>query len=79
MARLRQNIACYHGGRMSKAAELLDAFEALPADEKRSFAVEVLRRSLPFDSGELEDAEIARAADQLMAALDREEDAAGTR
>ncbi len=64
---------------MSKAVELLEAFEGLPADERRRFAAEVLRRSLPFDSGELRDEEIADAADQLNAILDREEDATGAR
>ncbi len=64
---------------MSKTIELLEAFEALPTEEKRRFTAEVLRRALPFDSGELSDEEIAYAADQLSAALDREEDATGTR
>ena len=64
---------------MSKATELLEAFERLPAEEKRRFAAEVLRRSLPLDSGELSDEEIAYAADQMSAALDGEEDGAGTR
>ncbi len=49
---------------------LLDAFEHLPAEEKRSFTEEVLRRSLPFDSGPLEDAEIGAAADVLFQTLD---------
>jgi len=63
----------------TQTAELLEAFEALPDEEKRAFAQELLRRSLPFDSGPLEDAEIARASDDLFAALEREEDAAHTR
>ncbi len=49
---------------------LLDAFEHLPAEEKRSFAEEVLRRSLPFDSGPLEDAEIGAASAVLFHSLD---------
>jgi hypothetical protein len=34
---------------------LLEAFDDLPAEEKRAFTEEVLRRSLPFDSGPLAD------------------------
>jgi hypothetical protein len=34
---------------------LLEAFEALPAEEKHALAEEILRRSLPFDSGPLQD------------------------
>jgi hypothetical protein len=49
----------------SQTAELLEAFEALPEDEKRVFTVEFLRRAVPFDSGPLDDAEAAAAADQL--------------
>ena len=63
----------------SRTAELLEAFEALPDEDKRALAHELLRRSLPFDSGPLEDAEIARASDDLFAALEHEEDAAHTR
>jgi len=62
-----------------QSAELLKAFEALPDEEKRALAQELLRRSLPFDSGPLEDAEIARASDDLFAALEHEEDAAHSR
>ena len=63
----------------NRTAQLIEAFEALPDEEKRTFAYEVLRRSLPFESGPLADAEIARASDALFAALDNEEDAAHTR
>ncbi len=51
----------------SQTAQLLEAFEALPEDEKRVFTAEFLRRALPFDSGPLDDSEIAAAADQLLA------------
>jgi hypothetical protein len=44
---------------------LLEAFEHLPAEEKRAFADEVLRRSLPFDSGPLSDEEIGAASAAL--------------
>ena len=60
----------------SRTVQLLEAFEALADEEKSTFAREVLRRSLPFDSGPLEDSEIAAASDALFAALEDEEDAA---
>jgi hypothetical protein len=53
----------------SQTAQLLEAFEALPEDEKRAFTVEFLRRAVPFDSGSLDDSEIASAADDLLANL----------
>ena len=51
------------------AHELLEAFEALPEDEKRVFTVEFLRRAVPFDSGPFDDLETADAADDLLANL----------
>jgi hypothetical protein len=62
-----------------KTAALLEAFEALPEDEKRTFTVEFLRRAIPLDSGALEDEETARVADELFASLEAEEEATGTR
>ena len=56
-----------------QTAELLDAFEALPEEEKRIFTAEFLRRAVPFDSGPLDDQETAHAADSLFALLDIEE------
>ena len=59
---------------MSKqTALLLEAYEALPADEKRIFTAEFLRRALPLDSGPLNDEETAHAADELFALLDTDE------
>lgn len=59
---------------MSKqTAQLLEAFEALPQEEKRIFTVEFLRRAEPFDSGPLDDGETGLAADQLFSELDTEE------
>jgi len=47
---------------MSRDTEApLDAFEHLPVERRRAFTHEVLRRSLPFDSGPLEDEEIGAA------------------
>jgi hypothetical protein len=59
---------------MSKqTALLLEAYEALPADEKRIFTAEFLRRALPLDSGPLKDEETAHAADELRFARCRGE------
>jgi hypothetical protein len=52
---------------------LLEAFERLPAQEKRAFAEEVVRRSLPFDSGPLADEEIGAASAVLFASLEEED------
>ena len=54
----------------SQTAQLLEAFEALPEDEKRGFTALFLRRAVPFDSGPLDDSETADAADQLLASLE---------
>ena len=50
----------------NQTAQLLEAFEALPEEEKRVFTVEFLRRAVPFDSGPLDDEETTLAADQLL-------------
>jgi hypothetical protein len=67
---------------MSKqAVELLNAFEALPPNDKQAFAIEVLRRTreLPFDSGSVSDEEIGEAGRSLFAFLDQEENASAKR
>ena len=65
---------------MSKqAAELLDAFESLSEKEKRIFTAEFLRRTIPSDSGALDDDETALAADQLFEGLDADITAARLR
>lgn len=64
---------------MSQVSVLLEAFDALPVEEKRIFTAEFMRRAIPFDSGPLNDDETARAADELFAGLDAEENASGTR
>jgi hypothetical protein len=56
----------------NQTAQLLQAFEALPDDEKRIFTAEFMRRAMPLDSGPLDDEETARAADELLSSLDRE-------
>jgi hypothetical protein len=52
---------------------LLEAFEELPPEEKRVFTEEVLRRSLPYDSGPLDDDEIGSASSALFEMLDEED------
>jgi hypothetical protein len=52
---------------------LLEAFEHLPVEEKRALTDEILRRSLPFDSGPLPDEEISGVAATLFEALDEED------
>jgi hypothetical protein len=56
-----------------QTAVLLDAFETLPVAEKRAFTGEILRRSLPFDSGPLADEEISAASAALFELLDEED------
>ena len=66
---------------MSKqAVELLNAFEALPPDDKQAFAIEVLRRTreLPFDSGSVSDSEIGEAGRSLFTLLDQEANSSGS-
>lgn len=60
-------------GMSSETQALLDAFEHLPAEEKRAFTQEVLRRSLPFDSGPLEDQEIEAASVALFESFEGED------
>lgn len=52
---------------------LLEAFEQLPVDEKRSLAAEILRRSLPIDSRPLADEEVGFAAESLFRSLGEED------
>ena len=68
---------CYHDKMIRTTTALLEAFESLPVEEKRAFAQEVLRRSLPFDSGPLSDEEVGAASDAFFESL--EEDDAQTR
>lgn len=63
----------------TQTSQLLDAFEALPEEERRSFTAEFLRRAMPFDSGPLGNEETALAADELFALLDTEENDTGSR
>lgn len=62
-----------------QTVELLEAFDALPAEEKRIFTAEFFRRAVPFDSGPLDDDETTHAADAIFAMLDAEDDDAPSR
>ena len=64
-----------------EAAQLLEDFEALPATDKQSFILEILRRlrEFPFDSGPIADEEIGQAGKSLFLLLDEEEHAPGSR
>ena len=64
-----------------QTVHLLEAFEALPLDDKQAFALEILRRThdLPLDSGPVSDEEIGESGKALFAFLDRDENAAHTR
>lgn len=57
----------------TQTAQLLEAFEALPEDDKRIFTAEFLRRALPLDSGPLDDQETSDATDQLFGLLEADE------
>jgi len=64
-----------------QTVQLLDAFEALPSNDKQAFVVEIMRRSreLPFDSGPITDEEIGEAGKAIFVLLDQEAHAAHTR
>jgi hypothetical protein len=62
-----------------KTLVLLEAFDALPLQEKLDFANAVMRRLPPVDSGPLNDELVAKAGDEIAAMLQREEDDAKTR
>ena len=57
--------------------QLLNAFDALPSDDQRTFVVEIMRRAreLPIDSGPIADAEIGEAGKAMFSLLDHEENA----
>ena len=57
----------------STCAKLIAAYESLPADEKQVTVKEILRRLPPFDSGPLNDEQVALAGDQLATMLEEED------
>lgn len=55
-------------------SQLLNLFDSLPEDDKRSAVVEILRRSPPGED-DIAPHGLDELADELFAALDAEEDA----
>jgi hypothetical protein len=53
--------------------QLLDSFDALSDADKHQAAVEILRRYAPAAEGDLPEAALVEAADELFRALDAEE------
>lgn len=53
--------------------QLLDSFEALPEPDRHQAAVEILRRTLTPTHGQLPEAALVEAADELFRVLDAEE------
>ena len=63
----------------SDTAHLIAEFDSLPEREKQIVAQEILRRMPPFDSGPLDDEQVALAGDHLAAMIEREENDSETR
>ena len=63
----------------TETANLIASYEALPQGAKQEFVKELLWRLPRFDAGPLDDETMARAGDELAAALDKEEDDAAAR
>ncbi len=61
-----------------QTARLLNAFDALPPDDRQVFVVEIMRRAreLPFDSGPIADEEMGEAGKAVFALLNQEQNAA---
>jgi hypothetical protein len=61
------------------AEKLIAEFETLPVEEKQAIVKEFLRRLPSYDSGPLDDGDVALAGDQIAAMLDEEESDSSTR
>jgi len=57
--------------------ELLDAFDALPVEEQREAAAELLRRILKGEAGDIPEGGLLAAAEALFLDLDAREAADG--
>lgn len=53
--------------------QVVKSFDALPEADKHRAAVEILRRVFPVASGDVPEAGLIEAADELFRALDAEE------
>jgi hypothetical protein len=65
----------FFGGKAVTTAvqQLLASFDALPEADKQRAAAEILRRVTPAGEGDLSEAALLEAADELFRALDAEE------
>ncbi|PYQ59474.1 MAG: hypothetical protein DMF53_18745 [Acidobacteria bacterium] len=60
---------------MTRAAQkILETFDALPENEQKEIAVEILRRASTESYGDLDDSGLVFAADQIFLELDRREE-----
>lgn len=57
----------------TQVQSILTTFEALPEDDKRELASEILCRSVSLESPLLSDDQLTAIADELFLGLDREE------
>lgn len=56
---------------MTRAAEkILETFDTLPEQDRQEIAVEILRRAPIGAAGELDEADLVFAADQIFLTLD---------
>ncbi len=56
------------------ARQLLETFEALPANDQNAVALEILRRAAVAEFPAMNEADLVLAADQVFLDLDRRED-----
>jgi len=61
------------------AEKLIAEFESLPVEERQAVVKEILRRHPFYDSGALDDNEVALAGDNIAAMLNEEESDSSTR
>jgi hypothetical protein len=60
---------------MTRAAQkILETFDALPENDQKEIAVEILRRTSEESYGDLDDSGLVFAADQIFLELDRREE-----
>jgi hypothetical protein len=71
----RRGLLPYFGGKpvTTTVQQLLQSFDALSEADKHRAAVEILRRVWPVGNGDVPEAALVDAADELFRALDAEE------
>ena len=55
----------------TQVQSILTTFEALPEDDKRELASEILRRSMAMETPALSDDQLTAVADELFLGLER--------